>query len=519
MTSDIAQQHIACPNCPSSDAYCIYKDGHGYCYSCNYYRHPEHGEEIPSETFTFEYLPWRGVKKETFQLYDCKTKVDVDGRPISIGYKYPNGTFKVRKLNAKDFHWSPKGTNEAGLFGKDKFDSGVHKYVTITEGELDACSLYQVLRAPVVSVQSASSGWRDVASCIEWLSGFERIYLCFDNDAPGREAVERIAKQFDASKLYVVKLNKRKDANEYLQAGEGQELLNIWANAKKYLPESVTSSLQEFEELLKEKNKYGVAYPWPTLNAMTYGLRTGESVLLTAQEGVGKTTIMHAIEYQLLKETDDGVGAFYLEEPEKRHLQALAGLELRSPVHLPDNTCAPAAVAAALHHVVGRDDRLFLYSHFGGDDPDALCGTIRFLVTAHNVRWIMFDHIGMVFGASGAEDERRRLDAFSTKLETLVKELDFGLIFVSHVNDEGATRSSRWLGKIADIRIDATRNLISDDPVVKRTISLTVSKNRFCSHTGSAGKLLFNPNTYTYTEMSDAPANDNTPPFMQLAAA
>ena len=27
-------KHEACPNCPSSDAYWVYEDGHGYCFSC-----------------------------------------------------------------------------------------------------------------------------------------------------------------------------------------------------------------------------------------------------------------------------------------------------------------------------------------------------------------------------------------------------------------------------------------------------------------------------------------------------
>lgn len=32
--STLIETHIPCPMCPSSDAYCIYSDGHGYCFSC-----------------------------------------------------------------------------------------------------------------------------------------------------------------------------------------------------------------------------------------------------------------------------------------------------------------------------------------------------------------------------------------------------------------------------------------------------------------------------------------------------
>src|SRR5690606_34796751 len=101
--------------------------------------------------------------------------------------------------------------------------------------------------------------------------------------------------------------------------------------------------------------------PFPTLNRMLYGIRTGESVLITAQEGVGKTEIMRNIEYHLLKETQENVGAFYLEEPRARHLKGLAGIELKAPVHLPDVCASESEIVGALRKVVGKDDRLHLY--------------------------------------------------------------------------------------------------------------------------------------------------------------
>ena len=85
----------------------------------------------------------------------------------------------------------------------------------------------------------------------------------------------------------------------------------------------------------------------------------------------------------------------------------------------------------------------------------------------------------------------------------MVKELDCALIVVSHVNDDGLTRGSRNISKIADIRIDLKRDLTTSDPVVRRTTHLTVSKNRFCGRTGPAGELLFDPSTYSLEEFVD----------------
>jgi twinkle protein len=254
------------------------------------------------------------------------------------------------------------------------------------------------------------------------------------------------------------------------------------------------------------------------LNYMTYGIRTGESVLITAQEGIGKTEVMHAIEHQLLKETDVPIGAIFLEEPKRRHLQALAGIHLGLPVHLPDSGVDHEQTLKAVQEVVRVDERLHIYSHFGSDDPEVILDTIRFLVSARGCRYILLDHLTMVVSGARGSDERTSLDYLSTRLEMMVKELDFALIVVSHVNDDGLTRGSRNISKIADIRIDLSRDVESPDPVVRRTTHLMISKNRFCGRTGPAGELLFDPVTYTLSEFLE-PDNDNWNPYVNSEAA
>jgi twinkle protein len=503
MVSKLVETHIPCPVCSSSDAYCIYEDGHGFCFSCQTYIKGDHLSE--SDNYTYEYFPHRGISAESFRLFNVRTKCDGSGKPISAGFEYPGGAAtKVRLLSSREFYWT--GAHKPGLFGIDKFAAGSHKYVTITEGEYDALSLYQVLRSPVVSVQSASSAKRDCVADHAYLSSFERIYLAFDADAAGREAVRSVARLFDFNKIYLVKFSNRKDANEYLQAGEADELRNIWVNSRKYLPENIKSTFQEFDTAIEASHREGVPYPFPTLTEMTYGIRTGESVLVTAPEGVGKTEFMRAIEHQLLEKTDDNIGAFFIEEATDRHLKSLAGVAMRRPAHLPDCGVSNSEVSATLRKVIRRDERLYVYSHFGSDDPDVLLDAIRFLVTACSCRYILLDHITMaVTGLAGESDERRALDYLSTRLEMMVVELDFALIFVSHVNDFGQTRGSRNMGKIANIRIDLARDTMATDITAKNTTTLSIPKNRFGMKTGSAGSLLFDPYLYNYSEVT---AND-----------
>lgn len=504
MSSKLVEQHIPCPLCPSSDAYCTYDDGHGFCFSCNGFVNSS-GERADNG-HTFEFLPWRGVTAETCRYFDCKTKVDGGGRPIEIGYPYSDGSYKVRKIADKSFR-SAGAEPKPGLFGKERFNVGSHKWVTITEGEHDALSIFQVLRSPCVSVHSASTAARDCGADHDYLASFDRIYLAFDGDAAGREAIRLVARLFDPNKIYVVKFTARKDANEYLVAGEADELRNIWKNAKRYLPENIKSSFEEFEKILTEPSVAGIAYPFPTLNEMTYGLRTSESVLITAQEGVGKTELMHAIQYQILEHTNDNIGAFFIEEPTKRHLQSLAGIHLKAPAHLPDCGYSDGELVVALKELLKRDERLFVYSHFGSDDPDVLIDTIRYLVSVCHCRYIMLDHITMaVTGLAGEQDERRALDYLTSRLEMMVVELDFCLIMVSHVNDFGQTRGSRNASKVANTRIDCTRDIANNSNI----INLNVSKNRFGQKTGFAGCYAFDPVTRQYTEVEQPTgANDN----------
>jgi len=499
--------HQPCPKCDSSDAYTEYVD-HGYCFSCSAYipfSEPEFGHMTVEASY--QYMPWRGVTKETMQTYETATKV-IGETPTEIGFKYSNGRTKVRLLSEKAFRVTGEKVRDTGaLFGVDKFPPGSAQAITITEGELDAMSVYQMMgsKYPVVSVSSAVVAKADCAADQKYLDSFEKIYLCFDNDEPGQKAKAAVASLFDFNKVYDVQLV-RKDANEYLQAGEASTFTKLWWNAKRFLPEGVLSTYNEFDKILDEDvNKKSVPYPFETLDAMTYGIRTGEIVLLKAPEKIGKTEVMRAIEYHLLKKTDDNIGIIHLEEGKARNLKGLAGYELNQPVHLPDSNVSKDEIKTALRKLTGRDERVHIYSHFGSDDPDIILNTIRFLASTCNCKYIFLDHITMVVTGLEGEDERKALDYISTRLAMMVRELDFCLFLVSHVNDEGKTRGSRNIAKVADLIISLNRDIMSPDPEVRNLTTLMIEGNRFASQTGPSSRLRFDPSTFKLEEQLELP--------------
>lgn len=444
--------------------------------------------------------------------YDVRTKI-VDGEPNSLGFKYANDSFKVRKLSEKDFY-SLGDISKAGLFGKDKFALGSAKYVTITEGELDALSLSQILgaKSPVVSVQSAGVARRDCLVDWDWLNAFERIYLAFDGDEPGQRAAREVAALFEYDKVYHVRFDKRKDANEYLQAGEDEELSRIWWNSRRFSPEGVESTISKFKELLVESPKRGASYPFPTLDAMTFGLKPemGEVLLLKALEGVGKTKILHTAIHNWLRETSDefGVGVIHLEEGKGQFLRGLVGVELEVPLVLPETYVPQDQIDAAVDRLVRKDDRLHILDYPGSDDPDVLLDTIRFLVVARACRIVVVDTLSMVFSGGSEKDERLSIDRFITKFVKMAGELKFAGVVTAHINTLGLTRGSTYPDKACHTVVEAHRNVKGIDPTdgrimteeEKNTISLVVIKNRLAQKTGPAGKLIFNPTTFTLKE-------------------
>jgi len=109
----------------------------------------------------------------------------------------------------------------------------------------------------------------------------------------------------------------------------------------------------------------------------------------------------------------------------------------------------------------------------------------------------------MVVSGLGDEDERKALDYISTRLAMMVKELDFGLLLVSHVNDEGKTRGSRNISKIADCWVHLDRDQQAPTEDQRNTTSLTVRKNRFGARTGPSGKLYFDIGTFKLNEIKE----------------
>src|SRR5690606_38686568 len=109
--------------------------------------------------------------------------------------------------------------------------------------------------------------------------------------------------------------------------------------------------------------------------------------------------------------------------------------------------------------VQDTEGRVHIHSSFDIEDEDGFLGNIRFLAGAAKCRFIFLDHISWLATGMQDDDERKKLDRLSQKLKLLAKELRFCLIEISHVNDDGKTRGSRNITKVANTVIDLSRDV------------------------------------------------------------
>jgi len=518
MSRKFEEMGLPCPCGQSSDAYAIDYSGRGFCFSCGkpvqQEKEIEETTEVLETPFVGETVDYvlkahRGLSRSTVEFYNITTKV-VDGNDYAYGFVYPNGATKVKRIGdvprKERYKWSGEA-NAAGLFGKDLFAAGSKKSITITEGEHDAPSFYEISGGSTasVSVQSSSTALRDIDLERDYVNSFDKIILAFDNDEAGQAATKKVMASglFDFNKMYYVPFTKHKDANAYLQAGDINDLVRDWKAAKKYTPDNIISTFDEIRNALSEAREDEIGtYPTQKLNEMLYGFHRGQVVVFKAQSGIGKTEVFRMCEHHLLKTTTCKLGLIHMEEDKSTTIKGVATYELGIPCALPDTGVSEETILSAYSSAVsGQEDRVFLYTMFGGDDPNDVLDSIRFLVSSGGVDIVFLDHITMLVTGVEEGDERRKLDYMSTKLKKMCKELKFCLCMITHVNDDGQTRGSRNIEKIADVMIDLSRDKLADDEYEKNTTYITVEKNRMTGRTGKAGKLYFNSSTFKLEEI------------------
>ena len=520
--------HGPCPKSGSKNNVAIYEDGHEYCFTpgCTYYKPCSFTKAMPTiiptsnqeiEPVVGEYVDVRGVRAETSKFFGYSKGIH-GGEPAYFWPIYDNQRrltgYKIRK---KGKNFVQHGSNPDQRFlGQEKWGDG-GKLLVIFEGELDCLSYAETRKSwPCVSLShGVASGNKTIKAQLSWLLKFDQVILCYDNDEVGQEAARKDIQLLPPRKGKIGTLEGYKDANDALKAGDNKAIMRMVYDAKEYEPDGLINASKLLVEVLEDPNVDSAEYPYDFLNDKLLGLRKNELLTVVAGTGVGKSTFVNEIAYDLLVRQKQTVGVISLEENLRRTARRFIGINLNHPIHINKGHITDEQIEQAFKETLGTQ-RLWLYDHFGSLDCDVLLNRIRYCIVSLGCDWVVFDHLSILVSGSDESqgDERKAIDRVMTKLRSLVEETGAGLILVSHLRrpqgnkgyEDGqqtslsSVRGSSSIACLSDIVIGLERDQQDED---SDGTTVRVLKNRFSGWVGQAGKVKYNENSGRMVTLED----------------
>ena len=464
-----------------------------------------------------EALPARHITLATCEKFNYQ-KANYKGRAVQVAIYKRDGLNVCAKLRFADkgFAMIGDGAN-APLFGQHLWRDG-GKRLIITEGEIDAMSMSQVQnnRFPVVSIPNGvSSAVPVVKRELEWIEKFETVIFMFDMDEVGQQAAKDAAELLTPGKAHIAVLPLH-DVNDMLKEGRVKELSDAQWGAKTFRPDGIVNGTELESVVRAERTEPGIAYPWPALTQMLMGIHDAPRIItFTAGEGIGKSTMVREIAYDLGVNHEENIGYIGLEEGVGESARHIMGLHCNQRLTLDfrgdeDLDQGERDVRQEAFDATLGTGRYFFYDHFGSCDVDNLLSRIRYLARGCDCRRIVLDHLSIVVSSmddSSGLDERKLIDRTMTLLRMLVEETGITLFLVCHLSGPGVgqsyadgavprlnkLRGSRAIGQVSDIVIAAARNMMDeDDPGL---MDLWVIKSRQVGRLGKCDTLRYNYDT------------------------
>lgn len=451
-----------CPDCGSSDAKQVFQaeDGslNAWCFSCGTYDkmdNEQQGEDnvVPINTqqkININSLPTleiadRKLTQETVERFGVKVAVsEQDGKTITHHY-YPDTRdgkvvgHECRVVDTKQFTSIGDRKGDLDLWGQH-LDTGTKK-LFITEGRLDAMSLYQAIKThmpskynsnkepAVVSLTRGVTGAaKDLLVNREYMQKFEDVILVFDQDTAGQEAIRDVLKTFPMCK--VAKLSE-KDASDMLVKGKGNELYQscVWDAAHQRQGQLVDID----DDLIQKatvKPEMGIPFPWATVNRATFGVRPNTIHVVGAAPKVGKS---HH-EYQLIQHLiglGHKVGVFDLENAPVKTALRIASKQARTDFTRPDKEFDPERVKATLLSLQGS---VRFYDRGASRDWSDIRVCIEEQFRLDDTRLFFIDPLTALISRYNSSEANDKLNEICTDMADLVNMYPITLFCYSHVN-------------------------------------------------------------------------------------
>ena len=414
-------------------------------------------------------LPERKLRKESLSYFGIKIGVSqADGvTPVTHYYPYSRGGeligYKVRLIENKRM-WAIGTTKLADLFGWEQAINAGGKKLFITEGELDAVALYQIMKdhnkggqyadlnpAIVSLAYGAGTAVKELLRVLpEIRKTFKEIVLVFDMDAPGRKACEDVSKVIPD--VLIASLPS-KDANQCLVDGKSRACYNaVQFNSQKPKNTRLVSG-DDLHEAAKDPPVYGVSWPWKHITEATRGIRLGETIYIGAGQKQGKSEVVNTLAAHFIQEHGWKVFLVKPEESNKKTYKLVAGKVAGKIFHDPNKPFDVEAYEEAGKKLHGNLFMLNLYQHVGWE---TLKSDIR-QAAGEGCKVIMIDPITNLTNGMNAADANTKLQEIAQELSAMALDLNVVIFIFCHLRNPEAGAPHERGGEVLSSQFAGSR--------------------------------------------------------------
>lgn len=436
----------------------------GYCYACDTYvahpfGEPKKLEDIPKKVVrTQEEIDKELRDITTYPVVDVKHRklraASLEKFGVKIGLSEYDGVtpsemyfpltkegvvtgYQVKAIGKYSRVWSVGDARDVDLFNWENAKRSGARRLIITEGMADAVAvdaIFSLYGKPeyfpaIVSVQygagRAHISLQKHAKDIKRL--FKEVILCFDNDAPGQEAVEKCMLVIPTAKSVILP---EKDANDCIIKGRAKAAFNALAFQAEEPKNTRLISGGELHEKAKQPAQYGqLSWPFEQMNKDLRGVRLGETIYICAGVKCGKSTLKSALVAHFIKEDGAKVFVAASEEPNEQTYKLVAGQLAGKIFHDPEIPFDYEAFDEA-----GKilENNLYLLNLYQQLSWEVLKEDIVTAVTK-GCSVVIVDPITSLSNGLNPADANTMLQSFAQELAALAKDLNFVAILFAHL--------------------------------------------------------------------------------------
>ena len=511
------------------------------------------------ESTTEDSFGYRAIRKDTTTFFGVRH--DINGQTGQVEAQYYPCTQEAKndygfeltgykkRIIPKDFAGIGETGKDCHMFGQWRFLKSRGRDILIVGGEVDQLSAYQMLAdfrarenakkgqeyppTPVISPTIGESGaFKQVVGQYEFFNKFDRVIICMDNDAPGREAAEKIAKALPKGKAYIMQMS-MKDPNSYIWDKENNRAVNKsgqfiteFFGCQPYTPNGIvgSGSLLNLMKAAAIVPKIPLpAFMHKVQKMMAGGIPLGRIVNLGSASGTGKSTIVDEMVYFWIFHSPHKVGVVSLESDCAEYGIKMASrhigqkLELIEDMQYKIDLMNTPEFEKAVHELTYNEDgshRWHLLDERDGGLDD-LKEKVMELIIACDCKVIILDPLQDILDGMGNEEQA----VFMRWQKGLVKSHKVTFININHVrksqgggkqNSAGADlfeedfQGSSSIFKSAACNLLFTRNKEAECEIERNITFMKMTKCRWTGNTGpKAGEYFYNNKEHTLYDLND----------------